>query len=138
MGPGHGLGRWLGRAALAAAVALAGGCAPPVGETAAPAAGPAEGVAVGREIYLHGRGAAGGPVTATLGDGTPLPAAAAACGTCHGPAGRGRPEGGVTPSDVTWGNLSKPYGATHPSGRRVEPYDDRLLIRAVTLGLDSG
>ena len=93
---------------------------------------------LGREIYLHGRGSGGAPVTAALPDGMPLPPAAVACANCHGPDGRGRPEGGIVPTDITRANLTKPYGGTQPSGRRFSTYDDRLVVRAITLGVDSG
>ena len=65
-----------------------------------------------------------------------LPATTLACVQCHGADGRGRPEGGVTPSDITWANLIRPYGVAHPDGRRHSAYTAALFGRAVTMGWD--
>jgi len=91
----------------------------------------------GRQIYRDGTSPSGGAITAVMGDeGIEVPASAVPCAGCHGRDGRGRPEGGVTPSDLTWDTLTRPYGVTLPSGRKHQPYDDRFLKRAVTMGLD--
>jgi ABC-type branched-subunit amino acid transport system substrate-binding protein len=58
------------------------------------------------------------------------------CANCHGLDGRGNPEGGVTPSDVTWATLSKPYGLTHQDGRKHPAYTDRSLATAIVKGID--
>ena len=68
--------------------------------------------------------------------GVEVPASAIPCSGCHGRDGKGKPEGGVTPSDLTWTTLTKPYGVTHPSGRKHPPYDVKLLKRAISLGAD--
>ncbi len=90
----------------------------------------------GRRIYRDGVSPAGGEITAGVGAaGAQVPAAALPCGNCHGQDGRGRPEGGVSPSDLTWRALSRPV----ESAPRSRPaYDDRLLKRAIAMGLDSG
>ncbi len=90
----------------------------------------------GRMIYLSGESSSGNPITARIGDGPPLQATTLACVQCHGADGRGRPEGGVTPSDITWGNLTRPYGVAHAGGRRHPAYTAALFGRAVTLGWD--
>jgi hypothetical protein len=90
----------------------------------------------GRMIYLSGESSSGNPITARIGDGPPLAATTLACVQCHGADGRGRPEGGVTPSDITWGNLMRPYGVAHAGGRRHPAYTAALFGRAVTLGWD--
>lgn len=90
----------------------------------------------GKRIYLEGVSSSGGEITAVMGEGVEVPAAAVPCAGCHGRDGRGKPEGGVSPSDVTWSRLTRPYGATHPSGRSHPPYDERLLKRAIAMGLD--
>ena len=91
----------------------------------------------GRQIYLEGTSPSGGEIVAVMGDAQiEVPAASVPCSSCHGLDGRGRPEGGVSPSDLRWESLTRPYGVTHPSGRSHPPYDERLLKRAVTLGLD--
>lgn len=58
------------------------------------------------------------------------------CANCHGHDGRGKPEGGVVPSDITWDALTKPYGVTHASGRTHPPYTGHLIKRAITMGID--
>jgi ABC-type branched-subunit amino acid transport system substrate-binding protein len=67
---------------------------------------------------------------------TELPASVLPCSSCHGEDGRGNPEGGVNPSDLTWQALTRPYGVRHESGREHPPYDERLLKRAIGLGVD--
>jgi len=93
----------------------------------------------GKMIYLTGISPSGQNLTAVLGDqGAEIPAAVLPCVTCHGRDGRGRPEGGVTPSDLTWAALTKPYGATRLGGRQRPPYTEQRLKRAITMGFDAG
>lgn len=93
----------------------------------------------GKEIYLHGRGTAGTPIVALVGaSGVEAPASVLTCANCHGPDGRGRPEGGIYPSNLRWGELTKPYPVVTRSGRERLPYTEQLVIRAVTMGIDSG
>lgn len=92
----------------------------------------------GQQIYRHGTSPLGQEITALLNkDGTEVSASVLACANCHGHDGRGKPEGGVTPSNITWDALTKPYEITHPSGRKHPPYTERSLKRAITMGLDS-
>lgn len=91
----------------------------------------------GRQIYREGTSPSGGEIVALLGDAQiEVPAASVPCAGCHGPDGRGRPEGGVSPSDVRWESVTRPYGVTHPGGRTHPPYDERLLKRAISMGID--
>lgn len=93
----------------------------------------------GRQIYLEGTSPSGGEIVAVLGDSQiEVPAASVPCGSCHGRDGRGRPEGGVAPSDLRWESLTRPYGSTDPRGRTHPPYDERLLKRAIAMGTDPG
>ena len=93
----------------------------------------------GRRIYVDGVSSAGTEITAVMSvEGVEVPASAVPCASCHGLDGKGRPEGGVSPSDVTWANLAEPDGLTHPSGRTHPPYDVRTLKRAISLGIDPG
>ncbi|MEE8350344.1 MAG: hypothetical protein V3R94_12285 [Acidobacteriota bacterium] len=56
----------------------------------------------GREIYLKGTSPSGGEITALFGQADlQVPASVMPCVNCHGRDGRGRPEGGVTPSNLT-------------------------------------
>jgi ABC-type branched-subunit amino acid transport system substrate-binding protein len=91
---------------------------------------------LGREIYTHGKGS-DTAITASLGDGsTKVAASIVPCASCHGADGRGRPEGGVVPSDITAAALAVPRDSASQGGRRHGPYTDRSLKRAITMGLD--
>lgn len=91
----------------------------------------------GKQIYLQGTSASGREILAYLGDASlEVPGSAMACANCHGLNGQGKPEGGVLPSNITWEALTKPYGVTHPSGRKHPPYTERALALALTRGLD--
>ncbi|MEK6372205.1 MAG: c-type cytochrome [Acidobacteriota bacterium] len=79
----------------------------------------------GRAIYHRGEGVS--EIVAVVGDAR-LAASAVPCAGCHGPDGRGKAEGGVTPPDLRHAALTRPYAA---------PYDDRLLRRAITRGISS-
>jgi ABC-type branched-subunit amino acid transport system substrate-binding protein len=94
----------------------------------------------GKQIYTNGTSDSGREIIAYIGAASvPIPASATPCVACHGADGRGLPEGGVIPSDITWSRLSKPYGAISPGGRRRHPsYDAASLQRAVLAGIDSG
>jgi ABC-type branched-subunit amino acid transport system substrate-binding protein len=89
----------------------------------------------GKQIYLQGVSPTGGTLNANL-NGNELPANALPCAGCHGRDGRGKPEGGIDPSNLQWDELTKPYEVTKASGRRHGTYTDRLFVRAVSLGLD--
>ena len=94
---------------------------------------------LGRQIFFEGKGENGREITAVLGEGgAEIPAATLPCTGCHGEDGLGRPEGGLSPSNITWSSLTKPYGGKHPSGREHPPYTAFLAKRAVTMGLDAG
>ncbi len=91
----------------------------------------------GQEIYLRGTSLAQQEIAARLENtGAELPASARACVNCHGRDGAGKSEGGIITSNITWENLTKPYGVTHPDGRKHPPYTERLLKRAITMGFD--
>jgi ABC-type branched-subunit amino acid transport system substrate-binding protein len=91
----------------------------------------------GKQIYLHGTSPSGDEVTAYVGrEAVALPASAAPCASCHGPDGRGRPEGGVIPTDIRWSQLTKVYGHVHEDGRRHPAFDKAGLARVLKTGLD--
>jgi ABC-type branched-subunit amino acid transport system substrate-binding protein len=106
--------------------------------TLAPAAELGELEALGKQIFVSGEGSSSEePVTVYIGEeALALPASVAPCASCHGPDGRGRPEGGVIPSDVTWANLTKSYGHKHSYGRSHGAYDERSLAKAIVDGVD--
>lgn len=91
----------------------------------------------GKQIYLQGTSPSGKEILAYVGDSSlEVPGNVMACGNCHGQSGQGKTEGGISPSNVTWEALTKPYGVTHVNGRKHPPYTDRALELAVTRGLD--
>ena len=94
----------------------------------------------GRQIYRTGTSPdPRALIEAVLAPGdTRVPGSVLPCVSCHGEDGLGRPEGGVRPSNITWRALTKPYGAARPDGGRTPPYTERLLRRAIAMGIDSG
>jgi ABC-type branched-subunit amino acid transport system substrate-binding protein len=92
----------------------------------------------GKQIYTLGTSASGVEIKALLGEegaGTEVAASALPCAGCHGAAGQGGKEGGVRPSNLSREALGRAAGG-EGGGRRHPAYDDRLLIRAITLGID--
>jgi ABC-type branched-subunit amino acid transport system substrate-binding protein len=89
----------------------------------------------GRAIYLRGVSPSGREFNATVGE-LEVPSSTVTCAGCHGARGEGKTEGGVTAGDLTWINLTKPYGHTHPTGRKHGPFDEAAFVRAVTVGVD--
>ena len=93
--------------------------------------------AAGKRLYLEGIAASGDVPRARVGaGGLELPASALPCGNCHGVDGLGRPEGGITPPDITWSELSKPYGHVHENRRRHGQFTAEGFRRAITDGVD--
>lgn len=91
----------------------------------------------GKQIYLRGVSPSGKDILAYLGEASlEVPGSAMACANCHGLDGRGKPEGGVIPSNLTWEALTKPYGLKHDDGRKHPAYTERGLELAITRGLD--
>ncbi len=89
----------------------------------------------GKQIYLRGESPSGKEIKAMVGE-LDLPAATVTCAGCHGQRGEGKTEGGVTAGNLTWSNLVKTYGHTHPSGRKHGPFDEKLFTRSLVQGLD--
>ncbi len=96
----------------------------------------------GKRLFLVGLSGTGGEVSAVLagvgpgGAESAVPGTTLPCGSCHGRDGRGRPEGGVAPSNITWESLTKPYGSGALLGRSHPPYDEKSVKRAIGLGFD--
>jgi hypothetical protein len=91
----------------------------------------------GRQIYRTGESQSGTPITAlTGGENLELPATSLPCMSCHGRDGRGNEEGGVSPSNLRWAALTKPYPVRNASGRAHPPYTPALVKRAITMGID--
>jgi ABC-type branched-subunit amino acid transport system substrate-binding protein len=89
----------------------------------------------GRAIYLRGESPSGKEIKALIGE-VDVPASTVTCAGCHGARGEGKTEGGVTAGNLTWANLVKPYGHTHPTGRKHGPFDEASFVRALTGGVD--
>jgi ABC-type branched-subunit amino acid transport system substrate-binding protein len=89
----------------------------------------------GKMIYLRGESPSGKEIKAIVGE-LDLPASTVTCAGCHGQRGEGKTEGGVTAGNLTWSNLVKTYGHTHPSGRKHGPFDEKLFTRSLVQGLD--
>src|SRR5688500_12006242 len=93
----------------------------------------------GKQIYLQGTSPSGKEIRAYVGDeALELSGAVVPCANCHGLAGQGKVEGGISPSNVKWEALTKPYGVTHVNGRKHPPYTARGIELAITRGLDPG
>jgi ABC-type branched-subunit amino acid transport system substrate-binding protein len=89
----------------------------------------------GRAIFLRGEVSGKKPLTAMVGD-LEVPAATINCAGCHGRRGEGKTEGGVAAGNLTWSNLTKSYGHTHPSGRKHGAFNESSFTTAVVRGVD--
>lgn len=93
----------------------------------------------GKRIFVEGQSESGSPITATVSRGaTPITASILPCVGCHGEDGKGRPEGGVVPPDISWKHLSAAHGHEHAYGRRHPAFDDVSLVTAILRGRDPG
>ncbi len=89
----------------------------------------------GRQIFEQGTSPSGRSIQATI-SGARVEGSIVPCVNCHGADGKGKPESGVVPSNVTWEALTKPYGVSHSDGRTHPPYTELLFKRAITMGID--
>ena len=89
----------------------------------------------GRALYLRGESGSKHEITAVVND-LDVPATTVPCAGCHGRRGEGKTEGGVTAGNLTWSNLIKPYGHTHPTGRKHAPFSEASFANAVVRGVD--
>ena len=89
----------------------------------------------GKLIYSKGESPSQSTLEAILGD-TTVPATLMPCSNCHGADGKGRTEGGVIPSDITWNALIRPREADTALGRRRPAYDAALLRKVMREGVD--
>ncbi|MFT5164204.1 MAG: hypothetical protein ACI9FJ_002805, partial [Alteromonadaceae bacterium] len=92
----------------------------------------------GQQIYLTGKSPSGHPIQALLNSsGAQLPATLMPCVNCHKYDGKGIPEGGITPADIRWVNLTKPYGISQSGEKNRPPYTPRNIKKAIAMGLNS-
>lgn len=89
----------------------------------------------GKAIYQSGASPSGPEITAVMGE-IDVPGSTLTCAGCHGVRGEGKTEGGVTAGQLMWTHLTKPYGHTHPTGRKHGPFNELSFIRSVANGLD--
>ena len=89
----------------------------------------------GRAIYLRGESSSGREIKSLIGD-LEVSAGIIHCAGCHGRRGEGKIEGGVNAGSLTWANLTKSYGHTHPTGRKHGPFNDASFTMAVVHGID--
>jgi ABC-type branched-subunit amino acid transport system substrate-binding protein len=93
--------------------------------------------AAGKKIFTEGISPSGKPIEAILGEGsTRVPGNLMLCASCHGFDGKGRPEGGITPSIITWNALTSALRSKDAMGRRRSAYTVPSLRRAITRGVD--
>ncbi|HEX3094286.1 MAG TPA: ABC transporter substrate-binding protein, partial [Candidatus Angelobacter sp.] len=92
-------------------------------------------VKAGQLIYSKGESPAGSALSAVLGD-TVVPAALMPCASCHGADGKGRTEGGIVPSDVTWNTLTRTRETDKALERRRKAYDLNSLRKVLREGVD--
>jgi ABC-type branched-subunit amino acid transport system substrate-binding protein len=93
--------------------------------------------AAGKKIYSEGISPSGKPIEAILGEGsTRVPGNLMLCASCHGFDGKGRPEGGITPSIITWNALTSTLRSKDSLGRQRPAYTLASLRRAITRGVD--
>ena len=89
----------------------------------------------GKAFYLRGESSSGQEITAMMGE-IEVPATTLTCGGCHGARGEGKTEGGVTAGNLTWSDLTKPYGHAHEAGRKHPAFSETSFVRTVTAGVD--
>jgi ABC-type branched-subunit amino acid transport system substrate-binding protein len=89
----------------------------------------------GKAFYLRGESSSGQDITAMMGE-IEVPATTLTCAGCHGARGEGKTEGGVTAGNVTWSELTKPYGHAHETGRKHSAFSETSFVRTVTAGVD--
>ncbi|MDH5179976.1 MAG: ABC transporter substrate-binding protein [Gammaproteobacteria bacterium] len=95
------------------------------------------GLSAGKQLYRSGQRSSGVDLTAYVGRAAiAMPANSLPCVGCHGRDGKGRPEGGVKPSNINWSELSKDYGGVSAGGRKFGKYNEDSFLRAVTQGVD--
>lgn len=91
----------------------------------------------GKQLYLTGVSPSGQPVKALVGsESTELSGTDVPCAGCHGEDGRGRPEGGIVPTDITFEYLTLAYGHRHDNGRKHAAFTADTLAAAIAGGID--
>jgi len=89
----------------------------------------------GKAFYLRGESSSGQEITAMIGE-IEVPATTLTCGGCHGAHGEGKTDGGVTAGNISWSDLTKPYGHAHEAGLKHPAFSETSFVRTVTAGID--
>jgi len=89
----------------------------------------------GKAFYLRGESSSGQEITAMMGE-IEVPSTTLTCSGCHGARGEGKTEGGVTAGNISWSDLTKPYGHAHEAGRKHPAFSETSFVRTVTGGID--
>ncbi|NRA11021.1 MAG: cytochrome c, partial [Crocinitomicaceae bacterium] len=89
----------------------------------------------GKKIYTTGVGSSQEKITANM-SGVKVPATVMKCINCHKADGTGNPEGGISPSNITWAYLTRPYGGKRISGKKYPAYTEQTLRKVITTGID--
>ncbi|PHS03600.1 MAG: hypothetical protein COA88_15535 [Kordia sp.] len=89
----------------------------------------------GKKVYTKGIGTTNIKITANM-SGVNVPATIMTCVNCHNAKGTGNPEGGITPSNITWESLTKSYGGKRQDGKNRPAYTEKTLRKVITTGID--
>jgi len=89
----------------------------------------------GKKIYTKGVGSSDFKIMANM-SGVDVPATIMPCVNCHNARGTGNPEGGITPSNITWQYLTKNYEVKRQDGKTRPAYDEKSLRKVITKGID--
>ena len=91
----------------------------------------------GQQVYLKTTSPSGKQIKAFVTEGAvEAPGAAMRCVNCHGFDGLGLDEVGVTATNITWEDLTRPYSIKRSKGRVHPPYNEETLARAIREGID--
>lgn len=89
----------------------------------------------GKDIYTKGVGSSEFKIMANM-SGVDVPATIMPCINCHNARGTGNPEGGITPSNITWQYLTKDYEVKRQDGKARSAYNEKSLRKVITTGFD--
>ena len=93
----------------------------------------------GKDIYYGNDVRADSPIVAVVGNPPEeVPGSLVACASCHGKDGKGVQGALIDPADISWVSLMKPRDTEQSGGRNRPAYTERLIVRAVGMGIDSG
>ena len=80
---------------------------------------------VARHSILRGESSSRARVsTAMIGKTSMCRLSTMTCAGCHGARGEGKTEGGVTAGNLTWTNLTKPYGQLTTEGENTQAFSE--------------